>query len=152
MPFSPVGIPVLGLPKWEKGVFLPKPFLKRMSTLTSIRRKTLLFISIALLVFCAGILVLSRTVMLDGYLDLETRDMQQQLNRVQKGVESYVDVLNTTAFDWATWDDAYDFVITGDSEFIQSNLVDEVFNETGLGMSLNCLSRYGETGCFSKGI
>ncbi|MFT5366594.1 MAG: signal transduction histidine kinase [Candidatus Latescibacterota bacterium] len=136
MPFSPVGIPVLGLPKWEKGVFLSKPFLKRMSTLTSIRRKTLLFISIALLVFCAGILVLSRTVMLDGYLDLETRDMQQQLNRVQKGVESYVDVLNTTAFDWATWDDAYDFVITGDSEFIQSNLVDEVFNETGLGISL----------------
>ncbi|MBT3602345.1 MAG: response regulator [Candidatus Latescibacteria bacterium] len=101
----------------------------------SIRKKTLLFILGALLVFCVGMLLLSRSVMLDGFLDLETQDMRQQISRVRKGVASYNDALDTTVFDWAAWDDAYDFVVTKDKRFVETNLVDEIFQDSRLRLN-----------------
>ena len=101
----------------------------------SIRRKMLLFIFGILMVFCAGMFVLSRTVMMDGYLDLEKRGVEQDLNRVQKGVSSYLDVLDTTIFDWAAWDDAYEFVQRKNINFVENNLVDNIFDETGFRLN-----------------
>ncbi len=131
-PFSPVGIPVLGLPSGRRAFFL---LGYRGYALTSIRQKLLLSTTLVLVVFCAGVLILSRTVMLDGYLDLEMQDMQQHLNRVNKAVASYFDVLDTTAFDWAAWDDTYAFVENKNPEFVKTNLVDETFNENGLRLN-----------------
>lgn len=101
----------------------------------SIHKKSVLYVSLTLLVFCTGTLFLFRFYFLEGYRDLERRDMAQQLNRTQKSVSAYLDVLDTTAFDWAAWDDTYDFVFTKDNAYIQTNLVDGTFNETGLRLN-----------------
>ncbi|MGA1199503.1 MAG: CHASE4 domain-containing protein, partial [Candidatus Latescibacterota bacterium] len=119
--------------------------------MTSIRQKLLLSTALVLVVFCVGVLVLSRKVMLDGYLDLEKQDMQRQLNRVNKAVASYFDVLDTTAFDWAAWDDTYAFVENKNSEFVKTNLVDETFNENGLRLNFMVFLDAKQNIVFQKG-
>lgn len=131
-------------------MFLVLDLLKGLFCM-SIRKKTLLLIAGVLLVFCAGILVLSRTVMLEGYLDLETRDMHQQVNRVKKSLKVYLDNMNTTAFDWAAWDDSYEFVETGNPNFIKTNLVDGTFNETGLRINFMFFFSNDQSVVFKKG-
>jgi len=89
--------------------------------------------------------------MLSGYLDLEMQDMQQHLNRVNKAVASYFNVLDTTAFDWASWDDAYAFVEDKNPEFVKTNLVDETFNETGLRLNFMVFLDTKQNVVFQKG-
>lgn len=119
--------------------------------MTSIRKKALLFMLGALVVLGAGMLLLSRSVMLGGFLDLETQDMKQQLSRVEKGVASYLDVLDTTAFDWSAWDDAYDFVVSKDPSFVEANLVDEIFQDTGLRLDFVIFFDKAQNVVFEKG-
>ena len=119
--------------------------------MTSIGHKALLFISASLLVFCGGLFLLSQTVRLDGYLDLEGADMQQQLNRVQKGVASCIQALDATTFDWAAWDDAYAFVETGYHAFVESNLVDEVFDEPRLRLHFMIFLNTDQNVVYGKG-
>ena len=111
----------------------------------------LLSTALVLAVFCAGVLLLSRTVILGGYLDLELQNMQQHLNRIQKSVVSYFDVLDTTAFDWASWDDTYTFVEDKSPDFVKKNLVDETFNENGLRLNFMVFVDTHQRVVFQKG-
>lgn len=79
------------------------------------------------------------------------QDMQQHLNRVNKSVASYLDVLDTTAFDWASWDDTYTFVEDKNAEFIKKNLVDETFNENGLRLNFMVFVDNKQNIVFQKG-
>jgi sensor domain CHASE-containing protein len=49
---------------------------------------------------------------------------------------SELDVIDTTAVDWAFWDDTYDFVQTGDPAYIDANLMDATFDALEMNLFL----------------
>lgn len=101
----------------------------------TLRAKILAVVLVVFVVLASVLFFISRTVLLDGYRALEHQDMKQHITRVLLSIKNEGEVLDTTVFDWAAWDDAYAFVAGQNPLFIESNLGDATFNETGLKLN-----------------
>jgi len=100
----------------------------------NLRKKVVLIVvalsSFSLLVMYAA----SQTIILHSFVDLEKKDLQTQIRRAVSGFNGEVDELDLLANDYATWDDSYQFITDNNTQYIESNLMDETFEHTGLGM------------------
>ncbi len=94
----------------------------------TLQRKTLLIFSISFLCLLATLYLASRFVFQKNLAESE-RDAAQRALRASNGLlEQMTEQFNTRFADWAAWDDAVDFVKTGNPRFSQSNLLDESLN------------------------
>jgi signal transduction histidine kinase/DNA-binding response OmpR family regulator len=66
--------------------------------------------------FIGSVAIISRNIR-----DVELSASKLNVERVRNALEEKICSLNTTAGDYATWDDAYNFMQTGSPEFLQSN-------------------------------
>lgn len=66
-------------------------------------------------------------VIFKGFRMLEERYALRNVQRVLQAVSGYGDELDSSATDWATWDDTYQFVTNRNRHYIQSNLTPEAF-------------------------
>ncbi len=66
--------------------------------------------------------VLSRTVIRDGFDDLETAAAETDLERAQHAIDREVERLERSVLDWAEWDDTYAYIETRDPAYITSNV------------------------------
>ncbi|MBN1563027.1 MAG: GAF domain-containing protein, partial [Anaerolineae bacterium] len=105
-------------------------------TRRSLWMQTLVWVGGVILVFLILLYALSQIILLDGFRDLETQAAQQEIQRTQNMLFAELDVLNTTAMDWAFWDETLDFVQTGDPAYIDANLMDATFDSLGLNLLL----------------
>src|SRR5439155_22263897 len=94
----------------------------------SLRRRTLLTTSLMLLVLISAVLLAARLTILPTVEHSEHMQTERDVQRVLAVYAEKLSALDRDVRDWATWDDAYAFVEDGNAEFIQSNLVDQTFN------------------------
>ena len=102
----------------------------------TLRRKTLLIIAGTFYGVIILLFFISRNILLGSYADLETQSTQRDVERVLTAYSQELSTLETTAADWAVWDDTYHFVTDQNEEYIRSNLTDSTFATLSLNLML----------------
>jgi len=74
--------------------------------------------------------------MLSGYEELEQRDTERNVQRVLRALSNEVGNLDAITYDWAAWNDTYEFVEDANVEYMDSNLVDGTFTDLRISVML----------------
>jgi diguanylate cyclase (GGDEF)-like protein/PAS domain S-box-containing protein len=90
----------------------------------TLERRTLITISITLLVMAALLFVFTRTFLLDTFSELETSDVRAHMMRAESALQNDIDSLGVIVGDWAPWDDTYQFVEGEKPTYLEDNLGD----------------------------
>ena len=93
----------------------------------SIKARIALLIGLLSATGLAAVTVTVIAVLAPQFLEYERREAQLNISRIVDLLQSDIDQLDQTVFDWASWDDAYAFVVDRNEEFIQSNLIIDTF-------------------------
>lgn len=80
----------------------------------------------------AGDYVISEYIVSRGFEDLEKEHVVADTLRVRNELRHHLHRLDTFLWDWASWDDTFDFVFTSDAGYMESNLQIETFLEQSL--------------------
>ncbi len=64
----------------------------------------------------------SQIILLGSFARLEQQDTQRNIERARDALLDDITVLDRIVGDWAPWDDTYDFIQTGNEEYIELNL------------------------------
>ncbi|WP_445246786.1 response regulator [Microcoleus sp. OTE_8_concoct_300] len=115
-----------------------------------LRKKTLLIIGAALISLIMVLYATASTILLHDFHNLEAQYVRQDVARALDALDEELSSLNTSAQDYAEWDDTYSFVNTPDENFVKSNFVDSTFVYLRLNL-LVLLDSSGNTR-FSKGF
>jgi len=102
----------------------------------TLRRKTLLIIAGTFYGVIILLFFISRNILLESYTDLEKQSAQRDVERVLTAYSQELSNLETTAADWAAWDDTYHFIADHNEEYIRSNLTDSTFTALSLNVML----------------
>jgi diguanylate cyclase (GGDEF)-like protein len=78
------------------------------------------------------IALLANRIVLSSFLQMESDDSDQHMNRLHEILRREQEDVSRYAAEWAQWDDAYEFVQTGDPAFVETNLYDEYLSEMDL--------------------
>ncbi|MEZ4484363.1 MAG: diguanylate cyclase [Syntrophotaleaceae bacterium] len=89
----------------------------------SLRDKVLLVLLSAILLYSGAEFAIHHWILFPSFLQMEEYQAEQDLQRVRFALASEIDHLDKVCWDWAAWDDTYDFVASKDPEFVASNLV-----------------------------
>lgn len=107
-----------------------------------------LSLKISLIIACVvglsgglSFLIVDQTIY-PSFVQLEDAKAEENLNRVVRAVESEVHHLDTLTYDWAVWDDTYQYVVDQNEEYLQSNLNVTSFS----GSDLDLIYIYDATG------
>ncbi len=100
----------------------------------SLRSRVVLFLGLAFfLLFCFQYALLHHVV-LPEFFSLERNEAEHDLKRVVKAIERETIHLKTFCWDWASWDDTYDFMSSRSEAYIDSNLVKNSFKDNRLNL------------------
>lgn len=86
----------------------------------TLRKKTLLIIGLTLVILLAVFFLISSTVLLRGFEDIEAQETQQDVQRSIDSLDNDLASLENTTRDWAVWDDTYAFISEGDDDYIKT--------------------------------
>ena len=103
----------------------------------SITKKTLFVVGLALVVIILLLVLYFRFFVLKDYLNLEEQYLTNNIKQSIKVIDNKINSMVTTAWDWAAWDDTYNYISDGNQDYVDSNLVDE--NYTNLSINLFAL-------------
>ncbi|WP_373537519.1 response regulator [Microcoleus sp.] len=115
-----------------------------------LRKKTLLIIGAALISLILVLYATASTILLHDFQNLEAQYVRQDVARALDALDDDLSNLDTSAQDYAEWDDTYSFVDTQNEAFVKSNFVDSTFTSLRLNLLL-VLDSSGQT-IFSKGF
>jgi len=115
-----------------------------------LRKKTLLIVGAALISLIMVLYATASTILLHDFHNLEAQYVRQDVARALGALDEDLSSLNTSAQDYAEWDDTYSFVNTRNEKFVKSNFVDSTFIYLRLNL-LVLLDSSGNT-IFSKGF
>jgi sensor domain CHASE-containing protein len=115
-----------------------------------LRKKTLLIIGAALISLIVVLYATASTILLHDFNNLEAQYVRQDVARALDALDDDLSNLDTSAQDYAEWDDTYSFVATRNQEFVKSNFVNATFVYLRLNL-LVLLDSNGKT-IFSKGF
>lgn len=99
-------------------------------------QKTLILISATLLGLVIALYFISQPILLNSFTELENADVQRNVERADLALRDPLVELNTTAGDWAPWDETYSFVETPNEAYLQANLSDVTFANLRLNVML----------------
>ncbi|BCS99187.1 hypothetical protein DSLASN_48190 [Desulfoluna limicola] len=97
-----------------------------------IRLKTILSIFIAVAISTGLFYRVADHAINTRFTALEEQQARSRMHTVLRFLESGRDGLQLLTNDWSLWNDAYSFINDGNPTFIESNLVEETFADTGL--------------------
>jgi PAS domain S-box-containing protein len=115
-----------------------------------LRTKTLVMIGAALLSLIVVLYATASTILLHNFHDLEAQYVYQDVARALDALDDDLSDLNTSARDYAEWDDTYSFISTQNPKYIKSNFVNSTFSQLRLNLVI-ILDTQGKT-VFSKGF
>jgi len=113
-----------------------------------IRLKIISIIILCVAVLTTTLYIVSRTILEQSFGGIEHTLMLRNLTRVDSAILNIRHSLNIKLRDWAQWDDAYQFIQDGNSDFIDSNLNDPTLVNLELHLMV-FVNRAGEV-VFSK--
>jgi PAS domain S-box-containing protein len=92
-----------------------------------IRKKTVVILCIAIAFLILIFLVLSETVVLEGFSRVEQQSAQKDTNRVLVALGNDINTLDAVAYDWASRDDTRAFLLANGSPLYWSRLDPDTF-------------------------
>nr|MBC7245523.1 PAS domain S-box protein [Chloroflexota bacterium] len=98
--------------------------------------KTLRLIGIIVLVLIAALFAVQRLVVLRHFSEMEQQEVQRGVAQALNSFAHELIHLDWLVQDWAYWDDTYRFVLDGNEEYIQANLVDQTFFDSRINLIL----------------
>ncbi len=102
----------------------------------TLRQKTLRIISLTALTSGIVLYLVARAILNVGLTRLETQTVNNHIQQVLNILDDELMDMDSTAHDWASWDDTWNFIQTGDQAYIQNNLMQDTFVTLGLDMML----------------
>jgi sensor domain CHASE-containing protein len=102
----------------------------------NLRRKTFLVLAVVLVIMTLVVSVGVRFILLDNYEALEKQRIEVNVKRCLNALSNELAELDSTASDWAAWDDTYAFIQDANSNYVGSNLVDDTFVNLRLNIML----------------
>ena len=102
----------------------------------TLRKKTLLIISVINVTLLVILSIASRIFILASFDRLEERHTKDHVERIRRTLFNDYTALDAFVFDWATWDDTYEFIKHPNEEYLASNLVDKTFVTPRLNLIL----------------
>ncbi len=102
----------------------------------TLRKKTLIAISITLICLIIFLYAASSVVVLSGFSHVEDQDTRKNVQRVQEALSDELYVLNGVVGDWAAWNETYTFVNGEYPNFVEEQIADRTFIEIRLNMML----------------
>lgn len=93
----------------------------------SLRRRTLLLVSLTVIGLVILLYGVSNAILLRSFASLEETSVQNNLSRVQNAINDDLDTLEATGRDWAYWDDTYNYALGENASYVEENLYDSVF-------------------------
>ncbi len=116
----------------------------------TLRKKTLLTVVFLFISLIAIFFFVSHSILSGNFARQEQHEVSEDVERVISALDTELSNLQTTAMDWAEWDDTYTFVQDNNPEYQESNLGLDTF----LGLRLNLFIITDSTGkvIFSKTI
>lgn len=109
----------------------------------SISKKTVMIIGITFLCMILLLYGSARYIMLKDYTDLEDQFIHRNVQRALSAISERTEQIGSNASDWANWDDTYDFIEDGNSEYIENNIPDTTFQDLRLNLFL-CVNSSGK--------
>ncbi|MFZ3048864.1 MAG: CHASE4 domain-containing protein [Desulfatirhabdiaceae bacterium] len=107
--------------------------------------KTKVFIIISAIFLLYGTLcyLIQQFIVFPNFKALENQQVEKDMERIRLALLNEINQLDTTCHDWASWDEAYEFIETRSPEFVESNLIESTFanNRINLLYYLNHESR-----------
>lgn len=88
-----------------------------------------------------GVVVLLATILNFGvlnylvypsFIELEQMEAQRNLKRTEDAIQNELSQLSTFLWDWAAWDDTYEFIENPSQEYVDSNLVTTTFSSNNI--------------------
>ena len=93
----------------------------------TLRKRTMAIVGAAIFTLMVIIFVSTRIILLDSFARLEGQATEREVQSALNAVDNQLRELGTTTDDWAAWDDTYQFMLTRDPAYLESNLVDDTF-------------------------
>lgn len=97
-----------------------------------IRTKTTLFIVLTVATLVGLIALIHARTSLERFRQIEDEQVQADVDRVVLQVATARQDIEGTSFDWAYWDDTYEFVQDGNEGYVDDNLYVEAFAPLGV--------------------
>ena len=94
----------------------------------TIRKKILLFSTLALAAFLTAVYLASRFALLSGFSRLESNHARESVHHLQNELENEQSRLEIVARDYAQWDRTYDFMESRNPDFVRTELTEGAFN------------------------
>ncbi len=98
----------------------------------SLRAKTLTILLCIIGAYTLGSFALTSVTVMRGFLELERAEAQRDYRRCVEAVLRETEHLDLFCNDWSAWDDTYDFVVSRDPDYIESNLTDTTFRDNSI--------------------
>jgi diguanylate cyclase (GGDEF)-like protein/PAS domain S-box-containing protein len=102
----------------------------------TLRKKTIIIISVTLASLILILYAISRVILLDSFAELEEQNTRRNVERILSAISDDISDLNHLTGDWAGWDDTYAFIEDANDNYVKSNLIDETFTELNLNIML----------------
>ncbi len=113
-------------------------------------KKTIIITGLTLIGLIIILYAASQTIQMGSFIDMEQSEVGENLQRAQDSLTDELSYLNSTASDWAAWDDTYDFIEDISAEYIKSNLLDTTFTSLKINFIIY-INNAGQV-VFSKGV
>lgn len=96
--------------------------------------KLLVIIGVSLTVLFLVLIIASRLILLNSFVEIEQGSVKRNVERVLNALNGELTHLSTVNGDYAGWDESYQFIRDGNRAFIEANLPDTVFPQLRLNV------------------
>ncbi len=93
-----------------------------------LRTKVYIASGATIVVFIILTYLIARMIVLDSFARLEDKSARKSVDRVVNVFNDRLSSLATTAKDYSTWDDTYDYVIDHNDDYVNNNLMLDTFS------------------------
>ena len=96
--------------------------------------KTILVLSGVIALSTALNFIVVRETVYPSFAELEKQKAKENIGRVVQSIDNEIKHLNLLNFDWAAWNDTYEFVVDQNPDYAESNLVWTSFTGSKLNL------------------
>jgi PAS domain S-box-containing protein len=110
--------------------------------------QTILIIGVSILAIAAILIITFEFTVMGSLSDLEQKYASEDLHRAENSLYGEESRLSAISQDWGVWDDSYTYMVSGNSEYVSSNLVQSSLR----GMKLYSIDLYNLNNTLVNGI
>ena len=99
-----------------------------------LRSKTTLILLFVFMIYGMVSFGIQRLIILPSFLALERAEAITDVKRSVEALQHEIHFLDLLAWEWAAWDDTYEFIKTRSDAYIKVNLILETFSDDDLNV------------------